>query len=215
MNSQDSSCEWRKKIVKPNSPCVLSLEDKTNAAEHKVLRPNPKKDSAVRQTSVPKSKTARPKYHQLRCGSNETVLAVPLHSEISVVFSFPVCPAASACWGGMSGSLWKPARRGMAGGSSEHILPHAGRLRLEGLTGHNSLFPNVPDGTGCVPLFSTPYSWVFGEVWSGAACCQHKPCEGPLRELGVLSLEKRRLTGTLLISTTPWQDMQGVGQFPR
>lgn len=110
MNSQDSSCEWRKKIVKPNSPCVLSLEDKTNAAEHKVLRPNPKKDLAVRQTSVPKSKTARPKYRQLDCGTNETVLAVPLHSEISPLFSFPVCPAASAWWRGMSGSLWKPER---------------------------------------------------------------------------------------------------------
>lgn len=59
---------------------------------------------------MPKSKTARPKYHQLGCGSNETVLAVPLHSEILVVFSFPVCPAASACRRGMSGSLWKPAR---------------------------------------------------------------------------------------------------------
>lgn len=44
MDSQDSLCERRRKIVKPNSPRVPSLEDKTNAAEHTVLRPNPKKD---------------------------------------------------------------------------------------------------------------------------------------------------------------------------
>lgn len=106
MDSQDSLCERRKKIVKPNSPCVLSLEDKTNAAEHTVLRPNPKKGFSARQTSVPKSKTALPKYHQLNGGGNEMYRPSPV-----LIVSFSVCPAASACrravW-----TLWKPKRKG-------------------------------------------------------------------------------------------------------
>lgn len=168
MNSQDSSCEWRKKIVKPNSPCVLSLEDKTNAAEHKVLRPNPKKDLAVRQTSVPKSKTARPKYHQLDCGSNETVLAVPLHSEILVFFSFPCAqlpqPVGEGCLA--------PSGRQQGTGVAED--PWSTSSHPAGFGCCNSLFPNVLGGSGGGLPFCTPYSWVFGQVWSGIVCC-HLP----------------------------------------
>lgn len=160
MDSQDSLCERRKKIVKPNSPCVLSLEDKTNAAEHTVLRPNPKKGFSARQTSVPKSKTALPKYHQLNCGGNEMYRPSPV-----LIVSFSVCPAASACrravW-----TLWKPKGRGAEHRSLECILPRAGSPQSpQGLIAATLFFPNVTDGSdGCGSAFSITCSHGFKEA---------------------------------------------------
>lgn len=117
----------------------------------------------MRQTSVPKSKTARPKYHRLGCGSNETVLAVPLHSEISVVFSFPVCPAASACQGGMSGSLWKPARERKGSRILGAHPPTRWQPRApQDLVPVILFFPNVPDGTGRGPPSPHPTAELLG-----------------------------------------------------
>lgn len=89
-----------------------------------------------------------------------------LCSEIAVLFSFPVAQLPQP--DEMSGSRWKPARRGTAR-RSQSILPHAGRTRsLQNsiaVTVLNS-FPNVTDGgDGHGTAFSNPSSQAFGEIW--------------------------------------------------
>lgn len=90
----------------------------------------------------------------------------PLHSEISVVFIFPVCPAASACRRGMSGSLWKAARER----KGWRILG-AHPPTLWQPQAPKDLVPVILFFSNCswwnwswFPSFSTTHSWAF---WGG------------------------------------------------
>lgn len=120
---------------------------------------------------MPKSKTALPKYRQLNCVEvMKMYRPSPLCSEISLFFSFSVCPAASArlrdVWLSL-GARKEEERHVDPWSTSSHALAGPGphRIRLQKLYFFFFFFLNVADGRdGCGSVFSVTCSQAFGEV---------------------------------------------------